>query len=289
MPCDLHTHSTASDGTVAPDQLPREAKAAGLVAFALTDHDTTAGLAACAAACLQIGIDFVPGIEVSADPGPHPEKPAELGSFGTLHILGLFVKHDDPQLARIGQRMKQARDERNPAIVDRLREVGIDITYDDVEAIAAAQGTAIIGRPHIAQVLIEKGIVADVAEAFEKYLARSGKAYIRRDRLPAADAIEAIHHAGGLAVMAHPIQMGIKDDANLKAFIANLKDLGLDAIETHHSDHPPELVARYEQIASDLRLLTSGGSDYHGSRKPIALGSTTITDEAYHRLRDAAR
>lgn len=286
MPVDLHTHSTASDGTTPPTALPREAKAAGLTAFALTDHDTTDGLAACAEASAEIGIDFVPGIEVSADPGEHPEKQ---GTRGTLHILGLFIRHDDDHLAAIAARMKEARDERNPAIVQRLRDLGIDITYDDVLAVANAQGTAIIGRPHIAQVLVDKGVVTDIAEAFTRYLARSGKAYVRRDRLPASDAIAAIHHAGGLAVMAHPIQMGIAADANLRNFIANLKDQGLDGIETHHSDHPPEGVAQYAAIARDLDLLTSGGSDYHGSRKPIALGSVPVDDEVYRRLRAAAR
>lgn len=280
MYCDLHMHSTASDGTDTPQDLPALAKAAGLSAFALTDHDTTEGLPACAEASEAVGITFVPGIEVSADPGPATD--GQFDCRGTLHILGLFVRHDDEKLAVISERMAAARDERNPAIVERLRALGVAIEYAEVESLAAEQGTRIIGRPHIGQVLIDKGVVGDMAEAFRRFIGRGGPAYERRDRLHPQDAIDAIHHAGGLAVLAHPIQLGLRELSSdlyasyLRRFVASLREMGLDAIEVRHSDHTPAHTSLYQTVAEELGLLASGGSDYHGDRKPVELGSQAV-------------
>ena len=293
--CDLHTHSTASDGTDTPAALAHRAAQLGLSALALTDHDTTAGLVECEAACDELGIAFVPGIEVSADPGPVAISGAGDGRDdpdarrGTLHLLGLFVRHDDSRLRAVHERMRLARDERNPAIVQKLKTLGIDIEYEQVLAHAREQGTAIIGRPHIAHVLIANGHARSVREAFERYLGRGGGAYVRRDRLDPADAIDAIHHAGGLAIVAHPVQLGIRDFGRLAVFMDQLKGLGLDGIETRHSDHTPEQIERFERLARKLGLLTSGGSDYHGRRKAIELGSRGVPFEVYERLAAAAR
>lgn len=285
---DLHCHSTASDGTVPPEGLAKLAKDASLTAIALTDHDTTAGLPAAEQACREHDIAFVPGIEVSADPAlPKWGDDAGGPPHGTLHILGLFIRHDDRQLAKVHDRMRDARDERNPAIVEKLNKLGINVSYSQVQDLAAAQGTKIIGRPHIAQVLIEAGHADSMRDAFDRYIGRGGSAYMRRDRLAAEEAIDAIHHAGGLAILAHPIQLGIRTPGILPRFVEQLRDLGLDGIETRHSDHSPQLVKQYETLAADLNLLTSGGSDFHGHRKDIALGAQRIDESVYHRLRDA--
>ncbi len=287
MFCDLHMHSTASDGTDAPHELGAVAAAAGLAAIALTDHDTLAGLAAAAEGCAAASIGFVPGIEVSADPGavklPSDEPAA---TTGTLHILGLFVRHDDEKLLAIGRRMEQTRHQRNPAIIDRLNELGVNVHYDEVLALAAREGTVIIGRPHIAQVMMNKGYVKSIQDAFTRYIGARGAAYVRRDRLHPREAIEAIHHAGGLAVLAHPVQLKCGDEDELEYVLARLADLGLDAIETRHSDHTPADVQRLEQLAARMNLATSGGSDYHGTRKSIAIGSQRVPMTVYERLRE---
>lgn len=288
MFCDLHAHSTASDGVDLPERLPLLAQQAGLSAIALTDHDTTDGLPAAAAAAAEVGIDFVPGIEISADPGPRPGEPEDAPRRGTLHILGLFVRHDDPLLAQVSARMRAARDSRNPAIVDKLRELGVQITAAEVTQLAAEQGTQSIGRPHIAQVLMAKGYVKSVQDAFNRYLGQGKPAYVRRDRMSAGDAIAAIHHAGGVAIMAHPIQLVRTNPDELEDFLIRLQRVGLDGIETRHSDHSPALVKQYEALAHRLGLLTSGGSDYHGSRKPVALGSQQVPLSVCQTLRDRA-
>ena len=289
--CDLHMHSTASDGTTAPEQLAQEARMLGLGAIALTDHDTTDGLSRCAAVCADVGIAFVPGIEVSADPALEAapgQDGADPQRLGTLHILGLFVRHDDPMLAKIHTLMCAARNSRTPAIVAKLKQLGVRIEEADVLAIARQQGTQVIGRPHIAQVLIRKGYVKSVQDAFSQYIGQGKPAYVRRDRLPAAEAIDAIHHAGGLAILAHPIQLGLRALSELEHFVARLKLLGLDGIETRHSDHQPQQRRQYCGLASQFELLTSGGSDYHGSAKSVLMGSQQVPMAVYERLREAS-
>jgi hypothetical protein len=283
MFCDLHLHSTASDGTDAPDALPALAKQAGLSSIALTDHDTTAGLAACAHAAHHAGIQFIAGIELSADPRilfPRDDQPARLG---TLHILGYFIRPDDEPLARIQQRLLQARTQRNPQMIQRLNDLGVSIDYDEV--IAAAGGT-IVGRPHIAQVLLRKGYVKSIHEAFSRYIGEGAAAYVRKDRLPADEAIHAIHNAGGLAVLAHPVQLRFAPQT-LEHAVARLKSMGLDGIEVRHSDHHPADVEHFEKLARKLSLLTTGGSDYHGSRKQIALGACRVPITACEQLHSA--
>lgn len=288
--CDLHTHSTASDGSDAPEKLPALARRAGLSAFALTDHDTTAGLAAAAAAAKRMRMKFVPGIELSADPqirgqGSGVRSQEESHSRGTLHILGLFIDADHPRLAELGTRLVEARAQRNPQIVANLEALGVKITMDDV---AAAAGGHIVGRPHIAQVLVRKGYVKSIHEAFAKYIGEGKPAYARKDRLTAAEAIDAIHAAGGLAVLAHPIQLKLDDD-ELAHAVSTLAKLGLDGIEVRHSDHSPAHVEHYTRLAQRNDLLVSGGSDYHGPRKDIALGSQQVPLDWYDALHAAWR
>ncbi|MEX0777214.1 MAG: PHP domain-containing protein [Phycisphaeraceae bacterium] len=287
--CDLHMHSTASDGSDAPAALAALAAAAGLAAIALTDHDTTAGLPQCAAACAAAGIDFVPGIEVSADLSAIKPAGADAAApvRGTLHLLGLFIRHDDRQLADIHQQMVHAREGRNTQIVQRLCDQGVRIGDDEVQALAAAHGSDVIGRPHIAQVLLNKGYVKSVHEAFVLYLGQGAAAYVRRDRLDPRRAIDAIHHAGGLAILAHPVQLQCTSADELELCIKRLKAMGLDGLETQHCDHTQADVQRLTQLAACYHLLPSGGSDYHGDRKAVALGSQQVSLAVYDALRQA--
>ncbi|MEM8738819.1 MAG: PHP domain-containing protein [Planctomycetota bacterium] len=300
--CDLHMHSSASDGTDLPGDLPRLCRDAGLGAFALTDHDTTAGLAACGAAAGRLKIDFVPGIELSVDPDldrAREGRSSGVPGQGTMHLLGYFVDPEHPPLVEIVERLRVARAERNPRIVEKLSEQGIRIDYGEVVAVAqgggrnagAERGVAevepVIGRPHIAQVLLQKGYVKSIHEAFVKYLGVGGGAHVRRDRLAAAEAIEVIHTAGGVVSLAHPVQLRAADNAALEHTVSRLKLLGLDGIETGHSDHTPADVRRFTGLAQAMGLVATGGSDYHGSRKPIGLNSERVPIEVMYRLRDA--
>jgi predicted metal-dependent phosphoesterase TrpH len=278
--CDLHMHSTASDGQDAPETLARLAKKAGLSAIALTDHDTTAGLAAAAAAARRARIRFVPGIELSADPqlgSPHADA-----RRGTLHILGMFIRHDAPSLKAIEARLLEARRQRNPQIVANLNALGVKITYDEVVALAPG----VVGRPHIAQVMVNKGYVKSIHEAFAKYIGEGKPAYARKDRLTAAQAIDAIHDAGGLAMLAHPVQLKLDAD-ELEHAVATLVKHGLDGIETQHSDHTAAMVEQYRALARQYDLLECGGSDYHGPRKPVELGSQRVAFDVYEALQAA--
>lgn len=282
--CDLHVHSTASDGTDAPGRLAEVAAAAGLAAFALTDHDTTAGIPEAQRAADRLGIGFVPGVELSAD----PDVLGSGRSRGTLHLLGYFVHHDDPGLAAIARTLRDARAQRNPAMVRRLNELGIELSYDEVVAVAGRSRSAVVGRPHIAQVLVDRGHVGSVAEAFERFIGVRGAAYVRRDLLSAADAIAAIRAAGGLAALAHPVQLAIADQALFERVLRRLVDAGLGAVETRHPDLEPADTARLTELADRYGLLTTGGSDYHGGRKVNRLGSEQVPATCWQRLAEAA-
>jgi len=283
--CDLHTHSTASDGTDTPAALAARAAEAGLEALALTDHDTLAGLPECAAACQAHGVEFVPGIELSADPHLAGEG-SGAARIGTLHLLGLFVDPGAPNLRALEERLRQARAQRNPAIIENLNRLGIEIDYREVTEAAEAAGARVVGRPHIGQALVDRGVVGSVKEAFERFIGEGRPAYARRDRLPAGEAIEAIHRAGGLAILAHPVQLRLEDPA-LEAAIQTLREMGLDGLETRHSDHTHGLTRRYRELAERYGLLESGGSDYHGDRKPIQLGGEAVPVDLFRRLRAA--
>jgi predicted metal-dependent phosphoesterase TrpH len=258
---DLHSHSTASDGTFAPGDVARFAHKAGLVGFALTDHDTIAGLAEAAAESVRLGLTFIPGIEISAVP------PID---NGTLHILGYCIDPQNPVLTEMARQLIEARDNRNPQIIARLRELGVDITMD--EALAQAQG-GVLGRPHIAALLVKKGVVTSIKQAFNEYLGQGGKAYYDKERLSPRDAISRIREAGGLPVLAHPVQLRTTNDAQLEQVLKDLVDLGLAGIEVIHSDHGTAEVDKYAALATRYNLLKTGGSDFHGTnKKDINLG-----------------
>jgi predicted metal-dependent phosphoesterase TrpH len=257
---DLHCHSTASDGNYAPAAVVRLAAERGLSALALTDHDTVDGIAEASAEAGRAGVDFLAGIEISAE-FPHP---------GTLHILGYGIDPQLPVLRDLTSTLLAGRDNRNPKIVARLQELRVSITMEEVEAEA---GGNVVGRPHIAAILVRKGYVSSMKQAFDKYLAPGGLAYFDKERLSPKEALGMILESGGLPVLAHPVQLRTENDAQLERIVKDLVDLGLLGIEVIHTDHDAALIAKYEALADRYALLKTGGSDFHGNNKPIDLGT----------------
>jgi predicted metal-dependent phosphoesterase TrpH len=257
---ELHCHSTASDGTLTPTQVAELAKRSGMTALALTDHDTVAGIGEAASAAGALGIDFLPGIEISAE-YPHP---------GTMHILGYGVDPENPKLKSLTEDLLAGRDNRNPRIVAKLNEMGVAVTMKEWED--EAKG-AVLGRPHLAATLHRKGYVSSIKQAFDKYIGQGAPAYFDKERLTPRQAIERIRASGGLPVLAHPIQLRTENDAQLERVAKDLLDLGLIGLEVIHSDHDAALVEKYTQLADRLGLLKTGGSDFHGTnKKDIELG-----------------
>jgi 3',5'-nucleoside bisphosphate phosphatase len=257
---DLHCHSTASDGTLAPEDVVRLGVEVGLSALALTDHDTIDGLSAAAAEAKKLGLDFIGGIEISAE-FPQP---------GTMHLLGYGIDAQSPVLRDLTKTLLDGRDTRNPKIIAKLQSLNVSITMKEVENEA---GGNVVGRPHIAAILVRKGYVSSIKQAFDKYLAPGGLAYFDKERLTPAIAVGKIIEAGGIPVLAHPIQLRYLNEAELERIVKDLIDLGLAGIEVMHSDHGPELVEKYTRLADRYKLLKTGGSDFHGSNKTrIQLG-----------------
>jgi len=262
---DLHTHSTASDGALTPTQLVDAVAAVGLVGFALTDHDTGNGLIEARRAAADKGLRFVPGIEISAE-YPLP---------GILHILGYFIDPESTALQEMSRILLEGRNTRNPRIIKRLNELGCNITLEQVREVAT-RGTQkdrdiVLGRPHIAQALVEAKCVATMKEAFDVYLGSTGAAFFDKERLTPQQAFDCIHGAGGLTVLAHPVQLRTTNPAELQTVVSKLVDIGLDGIEVWHSDHRPQDCELFLEFARRYNLASTGGSDFHGSRKPDVL------------------
>ncbi|HEV2294829.1 MAG TPA: PHP domain-containing protein [Tepidisphaeraceae bacterium] len=257
---ELHCHSTASDGTLTPTEVVELATRSGLSAVALTDHDTVAGVSEAASAAKSAGIDFLPGIEISADyPSP-----------GTLHILGYGVDAQDPKLQRLTDELIAGRDNRNPRIVAKLNEMGVAVTMQEWED--EAKGS-VLGRPHLAAILHRKGYVSSIKQAFDKYIGQGAPAYVDKERLTPREAIERIRASGGVPVLAHPVQLRTENDAQLERVVKHLLDLGLVGLEVIHSDHDAQLVEKYTRLADRFGLIKTGGSDFHGStKKDVELG-----------------
>jgi hypothetical protein len=256
---DLHVHSSASDGSYPPAEVVRLAKAGGLAAMALTDHDTVEGLPEAVAAGAALGVEVIPGVEISARfPG------------NTMHILGLAIDYTNGHLDERLAVLKQARAERNPQIIAKLNALGIPLTMEQVNRIS---GGGQVGRPHIARALMEAGYVATIQQAFDIYLRKGGKAYAGKFRFPQEEAIAMIRDVKGVPVLAHPFTLGLGSEFALRSLLLDLKKLGLAGIEVFYSEHTPEQEALYLRLARELDLLVTGGSDYHGANKPeIALG-----------------
>lgn len=279
--CDLHAHTNASDGTDTPAQLARGAALAGLTALALTDHDTLAGHDACGAACGALGVEFVPGVELSGDARTLLDALGQ-AQPAQLHILGLFVDAASPELRSLCRLLQEGRDSRVPRMLTALAALGMPVTLEEVRAVAAG---AVLCRPHVAQALLDRAYVASRQEAFDRYIGLGGPAYVEKDDGAAAECIGAIHASGGVAVLAHPISLNCAGRVQLRAAIGRLRDLGLDGVEVLHSDQPAEFSRVVAELACELGLAPSGGSDYHGAVKPRRLGAMNVPLEFLEGLR----
>lgn len=256
---DLHAHTTASDGSLSPRELVQAAKEAGLTALAICDHDTTAGIAEATATGKELGVEIVPSVEISA-----------LYEGGTMHILGYYSDIEDERFQERLRDILDGRNNRNPRVIARLNELGIDITLDDV--IAEADG-GVIGRPHMARALLKKGAVSTLQEAFDEYLASGGKAFILKEKYPPEACVRMIVEAGGVPVLAHPKQLRRNTLQEIENVVDELVKYGLAGIEIIHGECEPERIPEYEAIARSRGLLLTGGSDFHGASKPdILLG-----------------
>jgi 3',5'-nucleoside bisphosphate phosphatase len=258
---DLHSHSTASDGTLAPAEVARLAKSSGLSGFALTDHDTIGGVVEAGAEAAKLGIDFLPGIEISAEfPAP-----------GTMHILGYGIDPESETLKNLTATLIAGRDNRNPRIVEKLNEMGVAVSMQEWEN--EAKG-GVLGRPQLAAILHRKGYVSSIKQAFDKYIGQGAPAYFDKERLQPRRALEMIMQSGGLPVLAHPVQLRTTNDAEVERIVKDLKDMGLAGVEVIHSDHDAATIEKLSRLADRFGLLKTGGSDYHGTnKKDIQLGS----------------
>jgi hypothetical protein len=250
---DLHAHTVCSDGSATPSELVSLAEAAGAMALAITDHDTVSGLAEGRTAASRSGIEFVGGIEISADYQP-----------GTMHVLGYCMDEQSPALNRALEDLRMARENRNPEIAKRLQELGLDVEYDAVARLAAGK---VVGRPHFARVLVERGYARSIQDAFDRFLAKGQPAYVEKKRLSPRDSINLIREADGVAVLAHPYQLKL-DLADTDALVGELAEMGLDGIEAIYSRHSEQERKGYCEMAARYNLLVTGGSDFHGTYKP---------------------
>ncbi|MCM1944317.1 PHP domain-containing protein [Streptomyces sp. G2] len=266
MRIDLHSHSTASDGTDTPAELVRNAVAAGLDVVALTDHDTTRGHAEAIAAAPE-GLTVVPGAELSC----------RLDGIG-LHMLAYLFDPEEPALLAERELVRDDRVPRARAMVEKLQLLGVPVTWEQVARIA---GDGSVGRPHVAEALVELGVVPDVSGAFTtEWIADGGRAHVEKHELDPADAIRLVKAAGGVTVLAHPAAVK-RGRVVPESALAALAEVGLDGIEVDHMDHDEPTRARLRGLAKELGLLVTGSSDYHGSRKTCRLGEYTTDPEIY--------
>jgi 3',5'-nucleoside bisphosphate phosphatase len=268
---DLHTHSRASDGTDTPAGLVRAAAEAGIDVLAITDHDTADGWAEAQAAADEVGLTLVPGMEIST----------RLQGRG-VHLLAYFPDPDYPPLAAELGKVLHGRSSRVPTMIERLNQLGIEITEGDVRD--ASAGAAASGRPHVADALVTLGVVPDRTAAFDRYLGWGKPAHVDRYAVGLEDAITMVRASGGLSVVAHPWGRGGLGRPDETTFAA-LKELGLNGIEVDHQDHDAAARERLRAIARDLDLVATGSSDYHGAGKQDHdLGVNTTDPGEYERL-----
>ncbi|WP_037912926.1 PHP domain-containing protein [Actinacidiphila yeochonensis] len=271
MRIDLHAHSNASDGTDTPAELVRNAAAAGLDVVAITDHDTVGGYAQARAALADApGLTLVTGAELSC----------RVQGI-SLHMLAYLFDPAEPELYRERELVRDDRVPRARAMVARLREMGVPVTWERVAEIA---GDGSVGRPHIATALVELGVVDTVSDAFDsEWLANDGRAYVPKHELDPFDAVRLVKAAGGVTVFAHP-GASKRGRTVSEQVIADLAAAGLDGLEIDHTDHDAATRDRLRALAADLGLLTTGSSDYHGSRKDVRLGTCTTDPEVYREI-----
>ncbi|MGZ4130893.1 MAG: PHP domain-containing protein [Actinomycetota bacterium] len=272
---DLHAHSNRSDGTFTPDEVVRLAAERELDVVALTDHDTTDGLDEAAATGREVGVEVVPGVEFSAE---------YLGT--SIHVLCYWPDVDDPDLREELRRLRDTRLRRGELMVEKLQALGLPISFERVRQIAGGDN---IVRPHVAQAMVEAGIVETEKDAFDRYIADGGPAGVPKHALDPVDAVGLIARAGGVCVLAHPGMWG--DQTSVPdELIERMAAAGMVGLEVDHCDHAPEQRAYYAALADRLGLIRTGGSDCHGARyDPIRLGSALTSPESFAALRERAR
>jgi len=268
---DLHAHSNRSDGTFTPTELVRLAAERELDVVALTDHDTTDGLEEAFAEGARSGVEIVPGVEFSAE------------FDGTsVHVLCYWMDVEDGGLQAELRRLREDRYRRGELMVERLRELGVPIEFERVREIA---GEATIVRPHVAQAMVEAGVVETEKEAFERYIGDGRPGHVAKHALDPVDAVTLIRTAGGVCVLAHPGMWGDQTSVP-ETLIARMADAGMRGLEVDHPDHTPEAREHYRRLAGDLGLVATGGSDCHGVRyDPVRLGTSLCDPEAFDALR----
>lgn len=263
---DLHTHSTASDGSLTPTELVDLAAEKGLRAIALTDHDTVAGVEEAVRRGKTVGVHVIPGLELGAKQNGYKE----------IHILGYYIRHEHPPLLARLDWLRARRIERGRQMVARLAELGVAIAFERVAELARGGG---IGRPHVALALVEAGHVETIPEAFQRYLNPGQPAYVEKQRLSPREAIELIQTADGIPVLAHPATLGLEQE-KLEGLISELCEWGLRGIEAYWSRHNAEQIEFCKRLAAQFDLAVTGGSDFHGAAKPgIELGKCGVNGD----------
>jgi 3',5'-nucleoside bisphosphate phosphatase len=268
---DLHTHSNRSDGTFTPAEVVRTAAERGLDAIALVDHDTTEGLDEALTAGEELGVEVVPGVEFSAE------------HEGTsIHVLCYWPDVANAELQAELRRLRDDRFRRGELMIEKLQALGFDISFERVRAIA---GGGNIVRPHVAQAMVEAGIVASEEEAFEKWIADGGPAHVAKHALAPVDAVGLIGRAGGLCVLAHPGMWGDQTSVP-EELIEAMAAAGMVGLEVDHTDHTPEQRTHYRALADRLGVIATGGSDCHGTRyDPIRMGTSLCAPESFGALK----
>lgn len=265
---DLHIHSTASDGRYSPQEIVRKAVGLGLEVIALTDHDSVDGIAPALEEARRLNqLQFIPAVEVSTD------VPS-----GEVHVLGYFIDYTSEELATVLERFRNSREGRAQGMVDRLAEFGIHISWERVREIA---GSGTVGRPHIARAMLEKGYIGAIKEAFDKYIARDGPAYVEREKMTPVEAVQLIIRSSGIAVMAHPFFV-----PEHEAMIVELKAAGMAGIEAYYNNYTNEDIGALIALAKNHGLIVTGGSDYHGldESSETLMGGAEVPMEAVDRL-----
>ncbi len=271
---DLHTHSNRSDGTFEPAEVVRLAAERALDVVALTDHDTTDGLAEALATGSVVGVEVVPGVEFSAE-----------FDGNSVHVLCYWMDPQDAALQLELRRLREDRFRRGELMVGKLQDLGLPVAFERVRAIA---GDATIVRPHIAQAMVEAGVVATEKEAFERYIGDGGPAHVAKHALDPVNAVALIDGAGGVCALAHPGMWGDQSSVPVE-LIERMAAAGMRGLEVDHPDHTPEMRERYRTVAGELGLIATGGSDCHGTRyDPVRLGTSLCDPEAFAALRALA-
>ncbi|MDH5224009.1 MAG: PHP domain-containing protein [Actinomycetota bacterium] len=271
---DLHTHSTFSDGTESPTHNVHLARERGIAGIGVTDHDTFAGLEEAMVAGLEAGVEIVPGVEFSAE-----------YDAASLHVLGYWVDPTNEPLREELQRLTDTRFRRGEMMIEKLQDAGFDISFESVRRIS---GDDLIARPHVAQAMVEAGIVETEKEAFDRYIADGGIAYVPKHALHPTDAMRLISEAGGACVLAHPAMW--KGNGSVPdELIEQMADGGMAGLEVDHPDHDVDTRARYREMAERLDLVPTGSSDCHGARYDFRLGCETTPAELVAELKHRAR